>query len=84
MRRIASAVRSARSKAGPELAVYPSLKRRESTCRTTPSRSVRSGSPGSSNRAPACLMRCLARLMRLAIVASGAGVAGGGRRACGV
>src|SRR5216684_1567217 len=44
---------------------------RYSTCRTTRRRSARSSSGGRSNRMPALLMLCLARLMRWAIVASG-------------
>src|SRR5262245_46165030 len=41
------------------------------TWRTTRSRSTRSSSAGISNGMPVALMRCLARLMRWAMVASG-------------
>src|SRR6267378_517672 len=53
--RMASVVRSARWRAGPELVVYPSLKTRYRTCMTTRRRSGRSASGGSSNRMPEAL-----------------------------
>jgi len=49
----------------------PRLKTRYSTCRTAARRSERSASCGKRNRAPLTLIRCLARLMRWATVASG-------------
>ena len=69
--RIASAVRSARFSAAPELVRYPSLNTRYSTCSTTRSRLACSDCAGSSKRAPALRMLSLARLIRWAIVASG-------------
>jgi hypothetical protein len=55
----------------PELAVYPSLKIRYSTCSTAEIRSERSAGGGIRNAAPLALIRGLARLMRWPIVASG-------------
>ena len=64
-------MRSTRWRLAPELAVDPSLKTRYRTCRTAARRSERSDSGGNRKRAPLALIRCLARLMRWATVASG-------------
>ena len=69
--RIASSVSSTRCSAGPELAVYPSLKIRYSTCSTAASREGSSCGGGTGTGRPLSRMRCFARLIRCAIVASG-------------
>ena len=51
--------------------MYPSLKMRYSTCRTAATRAGSWSGGGSSNRVPAALMLCLARLIRWPTVDSG-------------
>jgi hypothetical protein len=68
---MASSDSSRRFSSPPPLLAYPSLKIRYSTCITL--RSLASSSPRSGNRngIPEALIRCVALLMRCAIVASG-------------